>query len=161
MNWHVIAALHADYLQLHAVEAVGCTTELQVAARMLWAALDTSSAGIGRYGDFLLAIQSLQQPLLQSLTQEAVQRFVLQAAGVQDSAASMQVWVWDEVNAIQLQPGEQTTFCQQRDLQDVLALNLVGSPDQDLVGSPDQYIQCASSSSHGIIVQSEDDSMDQ
>lgn len=80
---------------------------------MLWAALDTSFSGIRRYGDFLVAIESLHQPLLKSLTPEAVQRFVLQAAGVHESAASMQVWVWDEVNAIRLQDGEQTTFCQQ------------------------------------------------
>uniref|UniRef100_A0A7S2VVT2 Uncharacterized protein n=1 Tax=Chlamydomonas chlamydogama TaxID=225041 RepID=A0A7S2VVT2_9CHLO len=109
-----------DYRKLHNVEATE-GTEQQVAARMLWAALDTSSAGILNFEAFLLALKSAPQPLLQSLTPEIVQRFVLQAAGVPNEAASTIVWVWDEVNAIQLLPGQEVTFCQQHLSEAVIA----------------------------------------
>jgi hypothetical protein len=95
------------------LEEAECKKQQQLAARMLWAALDTTSLLIRHYGGLLHALKSNPQPILKNLTPEAVQRFVLQAAGIQDGVESTLVWVWDEVNAVQLEEGQMTSFCQE------------------------------------------------
>ena len=90
---------------------------VRVAARMLWATIDSttgSDLGVSNYESFLDYLVSNCPPnVLNRLDPVVVMYYVHLAAGLSREASSLVVWVWDELNAVKLEAGQDATFMQE------------------------------------------------
>jgi hypothetical protein len=98
-------------MAVHPLEA-RLQPSVQVAARMLWAAVDMDSFKAKSYEEFLSSLQCNFPNVLTRLNPRTVLYFVHLAAGLPRNVSSLVVWVWDEANAVPATEDDTTTFFQ-------------------------------------------------
>lgn len=109
------ACLHppADLKSVHYLEA-DLEPKVQVAARMLWAAVDVLSNEHQGYSAFLASIVRDYPSVLARLDPSIVQYFIHLSAGIPPTSPSLVVFVWDEVNVVASTRDGTATFFQEQ-----------------------------------------------
>lgn len=110
-----MAGLHppADVKTVHYLEA-GLEPKVQVAARMLWAAIDVLSDEDQGYSAFLGSLIRDYPSVLARLDPNIVQYFIHLSAGIPTTSPSLVVFVWDEVNVVASTRDGTATFFQEQ-----------------------------------------------
>ena len=105
--------LLADLKAVHHLETT-LEPKVQVAARMLWAAVDVQSCVNRSYSAFLASLLRDYPSVLARLDPFIILCFIHLSAGIPASSPSLVVFAWDEVNIVPATRDGAATFFQQQ-----------------------------------------------